>query len=286
MYFWKRRFDTRRFQVSRRIFVETEGKGKTANPAPGPTHPGRYLSCGRHPRDVSRLGPNAADCRLLGAPLTLEKAASGSHFLRMPSRQASRRDSASADLFEAPVAPTPAGFRYAPDLFSPAAEKALVAQFETLPFKPFEFHGYLGNRRVVSFGYRYDYAGRALRSAEEMPAFLAAPATDRQRVRRHPAIGFGPGARNRICAWCRHRLASRQAHVPRRRRLVLPGSLRPAAPPRRGCGLGARGGGNRAALGVSASWPGAHRLGAQHPADGRVALFRDVPILPARLFKA
>ena len=108
-----------------------------------------------------------------GARLTLEKAAFGSYFLRMPIRQASRRDHASADLFEAPASPTPAGFRYAPDLFSPEVEKAFVAQFETLPFKPFEFHGYLGNRRVVSFGYRYDYAGRALRSAEEMPAFLA-----------------------------------------------------------------------------------------------------------------
>jgi alkylated DNA repair dioxygenase AlkB len=106
------------------------------------------------------------------AELTLEKAASGSYFLRMPIRQASRRHHASADLFEAPAAPTPAGLRYAPDLFSPKVEKAFVAQFETLPFKPFEFHGYLGNRRVVSFGYRYDYAGRALRSAEEMPAFL------------------------------------------------------------------------------------------------------------------
>jgi alkylated DNA repair dioxygenase AlkB len=91
----------------------------------------------------------------------------------MPRRQTSRRDHASADLFEAPAGPTPAGFRYAPDLFSPAAERAFIAQFETLPFKPFEFHGYLGNRRVVSFGYRYDYAGRTLRPVEEMPAFLA-----------------------------------------------------------------------------------------------------------------
>jgi len=90
----------------------------------------------------------------------------------MPSRQASRRDHAAADLFEAPAGSGPAGFRYAPDLFSPEAERAFVAQFETLSFKPFEFHGYLGKRRVVSFGYRYDYAGRALRSAEAMPAFL------------------------------------------------------------------------------------------------------------------
>jgi hypothetical protein len=30
-----------------------------------------------------------------------------------------------------------------------------------VPFKPFAFHGYLGNRRVVSFGWRYDYGARA-----------------------------------------------------------------------------------------------------------------------------
>jgi alkylated DNA repair dioxygenase AlkB len=82
---------------------------------------------------------------------------------------------ASGDLF-AParaVASMPAGFRYKPDLFSPTAERDFVAQFEALPFKPFEFHGYQGNRRIVSFGYRYDYAGRTLRASEPMPGFLA-----------------------------------------------------------------------------------------------------------------
>ena len=59
-----------------------------------------------------------------------------------------------------------AGFRYQEELFSPAEEKALVRAFESLPFKPFEFHGYLGNRRVVSFGWRYDYGGAQLRKAE------------------------------------------------------------------------------------------------------------------------
>jgi alkylated DNA repair dioxygenase AlkB len=81
----------------------------------------------------------------------------------------------SGDLF-APtpaIVSAPAGFRCAADLFSPAAEEGFVATFETLPFKPFEFHGYQGNRRIVSYGYRYDYAGRALRTSEAMPDFLA-----------------------------------------------------------------------------------------------------------------
>ncbi len=91
----------------------------------------------------------------------------------MPTRKA-LFNGASGDLFAAtaPLASLPEGFRYAPDLFSPAAEQGFVATFETLPFKQFEFHGYQGNRRIVSYGYRYDYAGRALRTSEPMPDFL------------------------------------------------------------------------------------------------------------------
>jgi alkylated DNA repair dioxygenase AlkB len=91
----------------------------------------------------------------------------------MPARKVLFQDP-SGDLF-APtpaVASAPAGFRYASNLFSPAAEREFVAQFETLPFKPFEFHGYQANRRIVSYGYRYDYAGRTLRASEAMPDFL------------------------------------------------------------------------------------------------------------------
>src|ERR1700722_14022874 len=80
------------------------------------------------------------------------------------------------DLFEAagadPALAMPAGFVYQPDLFSEADERRFVAQFESLPFKPFEFHGYLGNRRVVSFGFGYDYNTEALRAADPIPDFL------------------------------------------------------------------------------------------------------------------
>jgi alkylated DNA repair dioxygenase AlkB len=66
----------------------------------------------------------------------------------------------------------PEGFAYRDDLITAAEETALVARFASLSFKPFEFHGYLGNRRIVSYGWRYDYAGRALRESEAMPDFL------------------------------------------------------------------------------------------------------------------
>jgi alkylated DNA repair dioxygenase AlkB len=83
---------------------------------------------------------------------------------------AKRRDTQS-DLFgTAPVMPE--GFAYRDNAVSAGDAGALVAIFDTLPFKPFEFHGYLGNRRTVSFGWNYDYAGRALRKGEPLPDFL------------------------------------------------------------------------------------------------------------------
>lgn len=82
-----------------------------------------------------------------------------------------------ADLFAAE--PTlPAGFAYREDMISPGEEQALVERFAALPFKPFEFHGYLGKRRVVSFGWRYDYNDARLRDSDAIPAFLL-PLRDR-----------------------------------------------------------------------------------------------------------
>lgn len=62
----------------------------------------------------------------------------------------------------------PEGFAYRPDLLSPAEEAELLKRFGQLDFKPFEFHGYLGNRRVVSFGLHYDFAGGGVRTAQEI----------------------------------------------------------------------------------------------------------------------
>ncbi len=91
----------------------------------------------------------------------------------MPHRAAAHPSGKTHDLFKPPDVSAPAGFRYAPELFSPADEKAFAAAFAQLPFKPFEFHGYQGNRRIVSYGYRYDYVGRTLRPCDVIPDFLA-----------------------------------------------------------------------------------------------------------------
>ena len=41
-----------------------------------------------------------------------------------------------------------------------------------LPFPAFEFHGFLGKRRTVSFGWRYDFNGGGLGRTEPVPDFL------------------------------------------------------------------------------------------------------------------
>ena len=48
-------------------------------------------------------------------------------------------------------------------------EQALIERFQRLPFKQFEFHGFLSNRRVVSFGWRYDFARATLRPSDDIP---------------------------------------------------------------------------------------------------------------------
>jgi alkylated DNA repair dioxygenase AlkB len=76
-----------------------------------------------------------------------------------------------SDLF-VPAPKLPEGFAYRDDIISPIEEQAMIERFEELPFQPFEFHGFLGKRRVVSFGWRYDFSGRALRHSDPIPPFL------------------------------------------------------------------------------------------------------------------
>src|SRR5215210_5512529 len=68
--------------------------------------------------------------------------------------------------------PLPEGFRYQPDFLTVDEERDLVRHVETLPFAGFEFHGFVGNRRVVSFGWKYDFGARQLQKADDMPPFL------------------------------------------------------------------------------------------------------------------
>ena len=75
-------------------------------------------------------------------------------------------------LLDEQTAGLPDGFEYRPGLVSPEDEADLIEAFRALDFRPFEFHGYFGNRRTVSFGWHYDFASSRVRPASDMPDFL------------------------------------------------------------------------------------------------------------------
>jgi len=66
----------------------------------------------------------------------------------------------------------PEGLMYRPSLISAADERALVARVRKLPFREFEFHGYVGKRRVVSFGWKYDFSSQRLQKADDIPDYV------------------------------------------------------------------------------------------------------------------
>ena len=66
----------------------------------------------------------------------------------------------------------PSGFRYALDLIEAKEEDVLLERIPSLPFREFEFQGFLGKRRVVSFGWRYDFNGGGFEKIDAIPAFL------------------------------------------------------------------------------------------------------------------
>ena len=81
-----------------------------------------------------------------------------------------------SDLFELVVAPNsatlPEGFVYRPALIAAEQERSLIEHMGALDFRPFDFHGFLGKRRVTSFGWRYDFGGGGLQKADGIPPFL------------------------------------------------------------------------------------------------------------------
>lgn len=66
----------------------------------------------------------------------------------------------------------PEGPRYVADFVTADEEAALLAEIRRLEFKPFEFQGYLANRRVVYFGAGYDFSRQAVVDAAPLPRFL------------------------------------------------------------------------------------------------------------------
>ena len=77
-------------------------------------------------------------------------------------------------LFEQDVSPSlPTGMRYIEAIISEKEELTLASFIAALPLQPFEFTGgYKGNRRVLSFGSRYDYTAHSVAEAPAIPAEL------------------------------------------------------------------------------------------------------------------
>jgi alkylated DNA repair dioxygenase AlkB len=92
------------------------------------------------------------------------------------------------DLFGEPELPV--GFRYIPDVISPAEEMHLVQRFEQLPLKPFEFHGHQGNRRIYTFGHKYIFAGQEPRADASIPDYLLPLADVASQISGAPAEAF------------------------------------------------------------------------------------------------
>jgi alkylated DNA repair protein (DNA oxidative demethylase) len=66
----------------------------------------------------------------------------------------------------------PDGLSFQEDFISAAEETGLLAAIEPLAFKPFEFHGWTGNRETISFGWRYDFGQARIEPAPPIPDFL------------------------------------------------------------------------------------------------------------------
>ncbi|HEU5022576.1 MAG TPA: alpha-ketoglutarate-dependent dioxygenase AlkB, partial [Bryobacteraceae bacterium] len=66
----------------------------------------------------------------------------------------------------------PDGFACRPEVISADEERRLIGQIAPLPFREFQFHGFEGKRRVVSFGWRYDFEEQKALPAEPIPDFL------------------------------------------------------------------------------------------------------------------
>ena len=75
----------------------------------------------------------------------------------------------SLGLFAEPLV---AGLEYREEFVGVVDERALVGHLDAMDLAPFRFHGWTGNRRTQSFGWRYDFDDASFRPTEPMPDWL------------------------------------------------------------------------------------------------------------------
>jgi alkylated DNA repair dioxygenase AlkB len=76
------------------------------------------------------------------------------------------------DLFGAIEPALPEGFLYENDVVPADQQRALLEKIPGLPFKAFDFHGFEGKRRTVSYGWKYDFDTERVRKGDDIPSFL------------------------------------------------------------------------------------------------------------------
>ena len=74
-----------------------------------------------------------------------------------------------SNLFAEPLI---AGLDYRDDFISVAEEAGLLAHLHALDLAPFRFHGWTGNRKTQSFGWRYDFDDASFTPADPLPDWL------------------------------------------------------------------------------------------------------------------
>jgi alkylated DNA repair dioxygenase AlkB len=72
-------------------------------------------------------------------------------------------------LFDAPLI---AGLDYREEVISEAEERELIDRLAALDLSPFRFQGWLGNRKTMSFGWRYDFDDASFSRTEPIPDWL------------------------------------------------------------------------------------------------------------------
>jgi len=80
--------------------------------------------------------------------------------------------SAQPDLFGEAEPALPTGFRYQAGVVPEYVQSDLLGELPQLPLKPFDFHGFEGKRRVISYGWKYDFDTELVRQIEDIPPFL------------------------------------------------------------------------------------------------------------------
>jgi alkylated DNA repair dioxygenase AlkB len=91
-----------------------------------------------------------------------------------------------ADLFAAPPI---AGLAYQEDFITRSEEQRLIAELGAADLEPFRFHGWIGNRKTRTFGWRYDFDNASFAPADPIPEWL-----EPLRARAATLAGIAPDA--------------------------------------------------------------------------------------------